>query len=88
MRSTANRRAMFSVILMAALPSSACGNISGAARPATSALASGSNSAPTYEIALEEAWIPMPDWVRLAADGSNPLGSRLAKDIRCPSDRP
>jgi len=34
------------------------------------------SSAPTFDVALEEAWIPMPDGVRLAADLWRPKGCR------------
>jgi putative CocE/NonD family hydrolase len=34
----------------------------------------GEPSAPTFDVALEEAWIPMPDGVRLAADLWRPKG--------------
>ena len=60
MRSTVNCRATFSASLMAALTVLPLATTSGATRPTSSALAAGSILAPTYEIALQEAWIPMP----------------------------
>ena len=79
MRSTGNRRATCSASLMAALTVLSLAATSGAAPPATGALAQGSISEPTYEISLQEAWIPMPDGVRLAADVFMPTGGEVGE---------
>jgi predicted acyl esterase len=44
-----------------------------------SAAAAEDPSPPTYEMTLQEAWIPMPDGVRLAADLFLPQGGRVGE---------
>ena len=79
MQFTATRRATFSASLLAALAVLPLAATSGAAPPSTSSLAAGSVSQPTYEIALQEAWIPMPDGVRLSADVFLPTGGEAGE---------
>ena len=52
-----------------------------ASRPAVPApsAAAADPSAPRYEVAMEEAWIPMADGVRLAADLWRPKGARAGE---------
>jgi hypothetical protein len=66
---------------LGAIAASAAALLSAAAGPASSAREA---SPPIFEMRLEEAWIPMPDGVRLAADLFLPSGPKAERGARFP----